>query len=140
MTIKVSTDGAEQRSPISLSLKLIFLIRDHQVGAELSQFNRNPRISQQHYQAQSTTPTKIALERKGGRAKRQDCRVPDDREEANYVVSELQKQQLEAAGPWKRFAIIFRMNAQSRLFEEQLRRLQIPYRIIVDAVFSSEEK
>jgi DNA helicase-2/ATP-dependent DNA helicase PcrA len=56
--------------------------------------------------------------------------VPDDREEANYVVSELQKQQLEDAGPWRRFAIIFRMNAQSRLFEEQLRRLQIPYRII----------
>jgi len=56
--------------------------------------------------------------------------VPDDREEANYVVSELQKQQLEAAELWKRFAIIFRMNAQSRLFEEQLRRLQIPYRII----------
>jgi DNA helicase II / ATP-dependent DNA helicase PcrA len=56
--------------------------------------------------------------------------VPDDREEANYVVSELQKQQLEVAGPWKRFAIVFRMNAQSRLFEEQLRRLQIPYRII----------
>jgi DNA helicase II / ATP-dependent DNA helicase PcrA len=56
--------------------------------------------------------------------------VPDDREEANYVVSELQKHQLEVAGPWRRFAIIFRMNAQSRLFEEQLRRLQIPYRII----------
>ena len=56
--------------------------------------------------------------------------VPNDREEANYVVSELQKQQLEVAGSWKRFAIIFRMNAQSRLFEEQLRRLQIPYRII----------
>jgi DNA helicase II / ATP-dependent DNA helicase PcrA len=56
--------------------------------------------------------------------------VPDDREEANYVVSELQKQQLEESGPWKRFAVIFRMNAQSRLFEEQLRRLQIPYRII----------
>jgi len=56
--------------------------------------------------------------------------VPNDREQANYVVSELQKQQLEVAGSWKRFAIIFRMNAQSRLFEEQLRRLQIPYRII----------
>src|SRR5246127_13462 len=56
--------------------------------------------------------------------------VPDDREEANYVVSELQKHQLEVAGAWRRFAIIFRMNAQSRLFEEQLRRLQIPYRII----------
>jgi DNA helicase-2/ATP-dependent DNA helicase PcrA len=56
--------------------------------------------------------------------------IPDDREEASYIVSELQKQQLEEAGPWGRFAIIFRMNAQSRLFEEQLRRLQIPYRII----------
>jgi superfamily I DNA/RNA helicase len=56
--------------------------------------------------------------------------VPNDREEANYVVSELQKHQLEVAGSWRRFAIIFRMNAQSRLFEEQLRRLQIPYRII----------
>jgi DNA helicase-2/ATP-dependent DNA helicase PcrA len=56
--------------------------------------------------------------------------VPDDREEANYIVSELQKQQLEETGPWSRFAVIFRMNAQSRLFEEQLRRLQIPYRII----------
>jgi DNA helicase II / ATP-dependent DNA helicase PcrA len=57
--------------------------------------------------------------------------VPDDREEANYVVSELQKQQLEeAGGPWRRFAIIFRMNAQSRLFEEHFRRLQIPYRIV----------
>jgi superfamily I DNA/RNA helicase len=56
--------------------------------------------------------------------------VPDEREEANYVVSELQKQQLEADEPWRRFAIIFRMNAQSRLFEEQFRRLQIPYRIV----------
>jgi DNA helicase-2/ATP-dependent DNA helicase PcrA len=56
--------------------------------------------------------------------------VPDDREEANYVVSTLQKQQLEEPGRWSRFAVIFRMNAQSRLFEEQLRRLQIPYRIV----------
>jgi DNA helicase II / ATP-dependent DNA helicase PcrA len=67
---------------------------------------------------------------KGGGQNVKIVAVPDDREEANYVVSELQKQQLEVAGPWKRFAIIFRMNAQSRLFEEQLRRLQIPYRII----------
>jgi ATP-dependent DNA helicase UvrD/PcrA len=67
---------------------------------------------------------------KGGGQNVKIVAAPDDREEANYVVSELQKQQLEVAGPWKRFAIIFRMNAQSRLFEEQLRRLQIPYRII----------
>jgi DNA helicase II / ATP-dependent DNA helicase PcrA len=56
--------------------------------------------------------------------------VPDDREEASYIVSEVQKLHLEETGSWSRFAIIFRMNAQSRLFEEQFRRLQIPYRII----------
>jgi ATP-dependent DNA helicase UvrD/PcrA len=73
---------------------------------------------------------KLLWSEKGGGQNVKIVAVPDDREEANYVVSELQKQQLEAAGPWKRFAIVFRMNAQSRLFEEQLRRLQIPYRII----------
>jgi len=73
---------------------------------------------------------KLLWSEKGGGQNVKIVAVPDDREEANYVVSELQKQQLEAAGLWKRFAIIFRMNAQSRLFEEQLRRLQIPYRII----------
>src|SRR6266403_387644 len=71
MTIKVSTDGAEQRSPISLSLKLIFLIRRSPVGTGPIEVHPKPPDSQQHYQAQSTTPTKIALERKGGRAKRQ---------------------------------------------------------------------
>jgi superfamily I DNA/RNA helicase len=56
--------------------------------------------------------------------------VPDDREESNYVVSELQKAQHLNGAAWGNFAVIFRMNAQSRVFEEQLRRLQIPYRIV----------
>src|SRR5246127_2811920 len=73
---------------------------------------------------------KLLWSEKGGGQNVKIVAVPDDREEANYVVSELQKQQLEAAGAWRRFAIIFRMNAQSRLFEEQLRRLQLPYRIV----------
>jgi DNA helicase II / ATP-dependent DNA helicase PcrA len=56
--------------------------------------------------------------------------VPDDREEANYVVGEVQKQQLAEQCPWAEFGVIFRMNAQSRLIEENLRRLHIPYRIV----------
>jgi DNA helicase-2/ATP-dependent DNA helicase PcrA len=56
--------------------------------------------------------------------------VPDDREEANYVVGEIQKHQLAEQCRWAEFAVIFRMNAQSRLVEENLRRLHIPYRVV----------
>ena len=56
--------------------------------------------------------------------------VPDDREEANYVIGEIQKQQLAEECRWAEFGVIFRMNAQSRLIEENLRRLHIPYRVV----------
>ena len=56
--------------------------------------------------------------------------VPDDREEANYVIGEIQKQQLAEESRWGEFGVIFRMNAQSRLIEENLRRLHIPYRVV----------
>ena len=56
--------------------------------------------------------------------------VPDDREEASYVVNEILRLQLVEGTRWDEIAVIFRMNAQSRLLEENLRRLQIPYRIV----------
>jgi DNA helicase II / ATP-dependent DNA helicase PcrA len=56
--------------------------------------------------------------------------VPDDREEATYVIGEIQKQQLAEESRWGEFGVIFRMNAQSRLIEENLRRLHIPYRVV----------
>jgi ATP-dependent DNA helicase UvrD/PcrA len=56
--------------------------------------------------------------------------VPDDREEANFVVGDIQKQQLAEQCCWTEFAVIFRMNAQSRLIEEHFRRLKIPYRVV----------
>ncbi len=56
--------------------------------------------------------------------------VPDDREEASYVVNEIQRLQLVEGARWNEIAVIFRMNAQSRLLEENFRRLQIPYRIV----------
>src|SRR6202022_2155050 len=52
------------------------------------------------------------------------------REEANYVTGEIQKMQMSDQSLWSDYAVIFRMNAQSRLLEENFRRLQIPYRII----------
>lgn len=56
--------------------------------------------------------------------------VPDDRLEAQFVVEEIHRIGLEQVVPWDDFAILYRMNAQSRLLEEQLRRLKIPYRLI----------
>jgi len=66
----------------------------------------------------------------GDRTKVRVVPIPDDREEANFVVGEIQELQMSKQCLWSEFAVIFRMNAQSRLFEENLRRLQIPYRII----------
>ncbi len=56
--------------------------------------------------------------------------VPDERKEAELVVDELQRRRLQENSAWGDLAVLFRMNAQSRLLEELLRRSQIPYRLI----------
>jgi len=56
--------------------------------------------------------------------------APNDREEAQFVAEEIQRRHLDKAEPWETFAVLFRMNAQSRALEENFRRLQIPYRIV----------
>ena len=55
---------------------------------------------------------------------------PNDREEAQFVAEEIHRRHQDTEEPWEGFAVLFRMNAQSRLLEENLRRLQIPYRIV----------
>ncbi len=55
---------------------------------------------------------------------------PNDREEGQFVAEEIQRRQRDGDFPWESFAVLFRMNAQSRILEENLRRLQIPYRIV----------
>ena len=89
------------------------------LGGANSIIRRNPR----------RRPKSLWSENGDGQAIR-IVQVPDDREEANFVVGEIQKQQLAEQCPWTEFAVIFRMNAQSRLIEENLRRLQIPYRVV----------
>ncbi len=56
--------------------------------------------------------------------------MPDDRVESQFVVEEIQRLQMETLAPWEEFAVLYRMNAQSRLLEENFRRLKIPYRLI----------
>ena len=56
--------------------------------------------------------------------------APNDREEGQFVAEEIQRRQLDTGERWESFAVLFRVNAQSRVLEENLRRLQIPYRIV----------
>ncbi len=56
--------------------------------------------------------------------------VPDDKTEAEFVIGEVGAIRNTNQIPWEHFAIIYRMNAQSRLLEENLRRMRIPYRLV----------
>ena len=56
----------------------------------------------------------------------------DDRAEAEFIADEIQAAGPSSAKarPWTDFAILYRMNAQSRQFEEVLRERRIPYRVV----------
>ncbi len=55
----------------------------------------------------------------------------DDRDEADSVIDEIQKRRYASSGrSLKDFAILYRTNAQSRSFEEALRRASLPYRLV----------
>lgn len=58
--------------------------------------------------------------------------VEEDRAEAEAVAEELlrRKEDPKFARGWKDFAILYRSNPQSRLFEEALRMRKIPYKIV----------
>lgn len=56
--------------------------------------------------------------------------MTDDREEAQFVTDDIQRRNFSDGTPWESFAVLYRMNAQSRLLEENLRRLHIPYRLV----------
>ena len=56
-------------------------------------------------------------------------RAKTDNEEGNIVASSIFEIRMSNQLPNKDFAILYRTNAQSRSFEEALRKLNIPYRI-----------
>ncbi len=56
-------------------------------------------------------------------------RTASDNDEGKYVADAIQEQKLRNHYQNNDFAILYRTNAQSRSFEESLRRMNIPYRI-----------
>ncbi len=56
-------------------------------------------------------------------------RAQDEREEAFFVASEINRLKTSNV-KYSDFAILYRTNAQSRTFEEQLSRRSIPYRVL----------
>ena len=56
--------------------------------------------------------------------------MADDREEAQFIANEIAQRTVVESAAHEDFAILFRMNAQSRLLEQNLRSLHIPYRVV----------
>ncbi len=56
--------------------------------------------------------------------------MSDDRQEAEFIANEIAQRSVTENAAHEDFAILFRMNAQSRLIETNLRQLNIPYRVI----------
>jgi DNA helicase-2/ATP-dependent DNA helicase PcrA len=55
----------------------------------------------------------------------------EERDEAEFVVSEIQGQRYGSdRRPLRDFAVLYRTNSQSRAFEEALRRHGVPYRLV----------
>jgi DNA helicase II / ATP-dependent DNA helicase PcrA len=74
-------------------------------------------------------PKKLWSARDGGE-KVKIIAMPDDRQEAQFIAEEIYARKTAEGLQWEDFAVLFRMNAQSRLVEENFRRLRVPYRII----------
>ena len=54
----------------------------------------------------------------------------DEREEAEYVAAEIERLKFEHDLRYRDFAILYRVNPQSRLFEEAMRTYRIPYKLV----------
>jgi DNA helicase-2/ATP-dependent DNA helicase PcrA len=56
--------------------------------------------------------------------------MEDDRAEAEFLADEIERRHRFDQIPLDTFAVLYRMNAQSRQIEEALRRRRLPYRLI----------
>ena len=64
----------------------------------------------------------------------------NDYSEAEYIIGEIARRSQMEGIPYAKFAILYRTNAQSRLFEEKLYRSDIPYKIIGGINFYSRKE
>lgn len=66
--------------------------------------------------------------------------LENDYEEANFVVREIASKVRKGEYTYKDFAILYRTNAQSRLFEERFVNANIPYKIVGGVNFYSRKE
>jgi DNA helicase-2/ATP-dependent DNA helicase PcrA len=71
----------------------------------------------------------LYTDREGGE-KIQLYEAQDDRGEAQFVVRQILSEARERGRPWGHFAIFYRTNAQSRIFEEELLKYDVPYVVV----------
>ena len=67
-------------------------------------------------------------------------RMMTDNEEGKFVADTIQEQRLRNHYNNRDFAILYRTNAQSRAFEESLRRMAIPYTMFGGISFYSRKE
>ena len=71
----------------------------------------------------------LFTEREGGERIRV-FEARDDREEAQFVVREIIQAARETPRPYGDFAVFYRTNAQSRVFEEEFLKYNVPYVVV----------
>jgi superfamily I DNA/RNA helicase len=121
-------------------------------GAEISnildfeRFFPNPKVIKMEQNYRSTTPilhTANSLIRHNanrrekslwsdasGRDQVRLVTMPGEKEEAELIVEEIRELKVGEKRSWDDFAVLFRTNAQTRVFETELREHNIPYRMI----------
>lgn len=105
-------------------------------GARLFKLERNYRSTQRIVQAANSLIRKNERQipkdvysRNAEGEKLQLKQVYSDKEEAAVVCKDIKRLCRQERGDFNDFAILYRTNAQSRPFEEEMRRQNIPYRI-----------
>jgi len=88
-----------------------------QLSNSIIKLNRNRR--EKTLWSQKESPDKVRL-----------IGLPSAEEEAQMIVEEMLGIHQKETRPWEDFAILFRMNAQSRLLEQAMREASIPYRVV----------
>ena len=106
-------------NPTVIKLEQNYRSTNFILGTANSLIKNNPR----------RRPKKLWSAQQGGEKVR-IVAMPDDRQEAQFITEEINARKTAEGKKWEDFAILFRMNAQSRLVEENFRRLRVPYRII----------
>ena len=118
-TFKISTD--------KINKVPLFLLENYR-STEYIVAAANSLIKKNSYQI-SDKPDVRSTEKAGIGEKLQLKPAYSDREEAMIVTQDIKRIRRQDGCNWSDFAILYRTNAQSRSFEEQMRKDNIPYRI-----------